>query len=130
MTRGAHLYSDRPWPYPPKRTCGTHLYPSPPGRSTWHSQASCSDDNISYPDILSRSLTVVSKLCWVIPDSLPELTFHRLQNERIGAMASRLPRSLTAACRVMMVLPPPWEHHDEPKSLPTIKEGGRASDTI
>ena len=63
MTRGMHLYPDRPWPYPPKRTRGAHLYPGPPGRSTRHSQASCPDGNISYPDILSRSLTIASMPC-------------------------------------------------------------------
>ena len=29
-----------------------------------------------------------------------------------------------------MILPSPQGHHDRPKSLPTIKEGSRASDTI
>ena len=42
---------------------------------------------------------------------------------------SSLPQFLTVACRTMMALPPPQHHHDEPKSLPTIK-GDRASDTI
>ncbi|RVW25961.1 hypothetical protein CK203_098036 [Vitis vinifera] len=45
-------------------------------------------------------------------------------------MASHLPRFLTATCRVMMILPSPQGHHDKPKSLPTIKEGSRTSDTI
>ena len=42
---------------------------------------------------------------------------------------SSLPQFLTAACRTMMTLPPLQYHHDEPKSLPTIK-GDRAPDTI
>ncbi|KAL6329741.1 hypothetical protein AAG906_035389 [Vitis piasezkii] len=45
-------------------------------------------------------------------------------------MTSHLPRFLTAACRVMVILPSPQGHHDKPKSLPTIKEGSRTSDTI
>ena len=97
-----------------------------PKGSIRHSQISYRGDALSYP-VLSGSLTVTSKPCWVILDSLPQPTFRRLQSEMIGAMASHLPRSLTAACRVMMTLPPPWEHHDKPKSLPTIKEGSRAS---
>ena len=42
---------------------------------------------------------------------------------------SSLPQFLTATCRTMMALPPPQHHHDEPKSLPTIKRD-RAPDTI
>ena len=42
---------------------------------------------------------------------------------------SSLSQSLTAACRIMMALPPPQHHHDKPKSLPTIK-GDRALNTI
>ena len=42
---------------------------------------------------------------------------------------SALPQFLTAACRTMMALLPPQHHHDQPKSLPTIKED-RASNTI
>ena len=105
-------------------------YPGPPGGTHGTLKYHTRGDALSYPDILSGSLTVASKPCRVIPDSLPQPTFRCLQSERTGAMASRLPRSLTAACRVMMALPPPWGHHDKPKSLPTIKEGGRASDTI
>ena len=42
---------------------------------------------------------------------------------------SSLPQSLTAACRIMMALPPSKHHHDKPKSLPTIK-GDKAPDII
>ncbi|RVX12537.1 hypothetical protein CK203_011635 [Vitis vinifera] len=38
-------------------------------------------------------------LASIIPDSLSQPTFRRLQGERTGAMASHLLRSLTAACR-------------------------------
>ncbi|RVW40903.1 hypothetical protein CK203_076964 [Vitis vinifera] len=37
------------------------------GRSTRHSQSSHPDDSISYPDMLSGSLTKVHKPCYVIP---------------------------------------------------------------
>ena len=41
-----------------------------------------------------------------------------------------LPRSLSAARRVMMVLPPSSGIMTSPKYLPTIKEGNKASGTI
>ena len=40
---------------------------TPSGRSTRHSRSSHPDDSISYPDMLSRSLTKVHKPCYVIP---------------------------------------------------------------
>ena len=101
-----------------------------PKGSTRHSQISYSGDALSYLDSLSESLTVRSKPCWVTPDNLSQPTFRRLQSEKTGAMASHFPRFLTAACKVMMILPSPQGHHDKPKSLPTIKEVSRVSDTI
>ena len=44
-------------------------------------------------------------------------------------MASHLPRFLTTACRMMMILPSPQGPHDKPKSRPPLK-GGRTSNTI
>ena len=41
-----------------------------------------------------------------------------------------LPRSLSAAHRVMIALPPPKCHHNSTKYLPAIKEAIKASDTI
>ena len=45
-------------------------------------------------------------------------------------MASHLPRSLSAALRVIMALPPPRGIMTSQKISPTNKEGGRASVTI
>ena len=42
---------------------------------------------------------------------------------------SSLQQSLTAACKIMITLPPSKHHHDKPKSLPTIK-GDKDPDTI
>ena len=101
-----------------------------PQGGTRHSQIFYPNDALLYPDILSGSLAVKRKPCWVTSDNLSQPAFRCLQSERTGVMASHLPRFLTAACRVMMILPSPQGHHDKPKSLPTIKEGSRTSDTI
>ena len=92
------------------------LIRTPSGRSTGHSRASHSDDSISYSDMLSGSLTKVSKSYYVIPTACHgplsatcrakeqewwQVTSHDLWQPR------RLPRSLLAARRVMMALPPP-----------------------
>ena len=81
------LPPDDTWRAPPIRTSS--------GRSTRHSQTSHPDDSISYSDMLSGS-----------SDSLPQPTCRHLQSERIEMMANHIPRSLTAARRVMMTLPP------------------------
>ena len=99
-------------------------------RSTRHSQTSHPDDSISYPDMLSESLTKVSKSYYVIPTACHSLrsatcrakgqewwqvTSHDLYQPR------RLPRSLTAAHRVMMALPPPRYIITSQKVFPPLK---------
>ena len=120
MTRGAHRCPEQLHPDSLEDMWHAPLSGLPRG-GTRHSQASCPDDNISNPDILSGSLTVVSKPCRVIPDSLLQLTFRRLQSERTGAMTSRLPRSLTVVCRVMMTLSPPRVIMTSQKVFPSLK---------
>ncbi|RVW60439.1 hypothetical protein CK203_105727 [Vitis vinifera] len=72
--------------------------------------------------MLSGSLTKVSKSYYVILTAcLPQPTFRHLQSERTGMMASHLPRSLTAACRVMMALPPPRGIIRSQKVFPPLK---------
>ena len=88
---------------PPRGHVARTFIRDPPGQG--------GHDTLSYLGPLYGSLTVRSKPCWVIPDSLSQPTFHRLQSERTGAMASHLPRSLIAAYKVMMTLSPPWGHH-------------------
>nr|CAN80249.1 hypothetical protein VITISV_027803 [Vitis vinifera] len=73
---------------------------TPSMRSTWHSRISHSDDSISYPDMLSGSLT---------------------KSEGTGVMIGRLSRSLTAAHRVMMALPPPRGIMTSQKVYPPLK---------
>ena len=132
------LYPDSPRGHVARSSIRTPL-----GRSTCHSRMSRPNDNISYPDhwlkwaSLATSFRQPATAHYLPPaerkdrvGSRSPPTIHRLQCERTGMMASHLPRSLTAAHRVMMALPPPWSHHDKPKSPPLIKEGGRASDTI
>ena len=106
---------------PTMGTCGTPALSGSPQGGTRHSHIFYSNDALPYPDALPGSVAVKRKPCWVTSDSLSQLTSHRLQSERTGMMASHLPRFLTAACRMMMILPSPQGHHDRPKSLPTIK---------
>ena len=132
------LYPDSPRGHVARSSIRTPL-----GRSTCHSRMSRPNDNISYPDhwlkwaSLATSFRQPATAHYPLPaerndrvGSRSPPTIHRLQCERTWMMASHLPRSLTAAHRVMMALPPPWSHHDKPKSPPLIKEGGRVSDTI
>ena len=138
MTRGTSRY-----PESPKGHVARSSIRTPSGRSTRHLRISRPDDNISYPDHWLKWVSPATSFWQSTTAHYPPPaerkdrvggrsppTIRRLQSERTGMMASHLPRSLTAAHRVMMALPPPWSHHDEPKSLPIIKEGGRASDTI
>ena len=69
---------------------------------------------------LSESLIKSKQVLLHHSDILPQPTIRRLQSERTGMMACHLLRSLTAAHRVMMALPPPWSHHDKLKSLGVI----------
>ena len=101
-----------------------------------------SDDNISYPDMLSRSLTKVSKSYYVIPIVChgPRSATCRAKGQEWWQVTShdlwqprRLPRSLSAARRVMMALPPPRGIMTSQKVSPplkSIKEGGKAPNTI
>ena len=66
MTRGMHRYPDQLYPYPPRGHVARTSIRVPQG-GIRHSQISYPDDVLSYPDLLSGSLTVTSKPCWVIP---------------------------------------------------------------
>ena len=66
MTRSSHRYPEQLHPDSPRGHAVRSLIHTPSGRRTrrsWTSQ----DDSISYPDMLSGSLTKVSKPCYVIP---------------------------------------------------------------
>ena len=100
------------------------------GRSTRHSRTSYPDDSISYPDMLSGSLTKVSKSCYVIPTAYhsPHSATCRAKGQEWWQVTShdlwqprRLPRSLTAARRVMMALPPPTGIITSQKVFPPLK---------
>ena len=70
MTRSAHRYPEQLHPDSPRGHVARSPIRTPSGRSTRHSRSSHLDDSISYPDMLSRSLTKVHKPCYVIPDLL------------------------------------------------------------
>ncbi|RVW20970.1 hypothetical protein CK203_055237 [Vitis vinifera] len=53
---------------------------------------------------------------------LPQPALPAYRAKRLDDGKSSLPQSLTAACRIMMALPPSKHHHDKLKSLPTIKK--------
>ena len=65
-TERARLSKSTPSGFP-KRTRGTLPYLDSLGRSPRHSRSSHPNDSISYSDMLSGSLTKVSKPCYVIP---------------------------------------------------------------
>ena len=143
MTRGTHLLMTRGtrfYPDFPTRTCGALLLSGlSSGRGTRHSRTLHLDDHHiasgrpTYPIriCLSGSLTEVSKSCTSFQQPatthVPPLAEWKDRNE---VTASHFPRSLSAARRVMMTLPPPRGIMTKPKYLPTIKEGNKASDTI
>ena len=103
---------------------------TPSGRSTRHSRTSYPDNSISYPDMLSGSLTKVSKSYYVIPTTChsPRFATCRAKGQEWWQVTShdlwqphRLPRSLTAARRVMMALPPPRGIMTSQKVSPPLK---------
>ena len=120
MTRGTYFYPDYPhpdtWRASPIRTSS--------GRSTRHSQTSHLDDRHitsgrpTYPIwiCLSGSLTKVSKSYYVISTAChgPRSATYKMKRQEWWQVTSydlwqlrRLPWSLSAARRVMMVLSPP-----------------------
>ncbi|WJZ84432.1 hypothetical protein VitviT2T_004036 [Vitis vinifera] len=70
MTRSAHRYPEQLHLDSPRGHVARSPIRTPSGRSTQHSRSSHLDDSISYPDMLSGSLTKVHKPCYVIPDLL------------------------------------------------------------
>ena len=70
MTRSAHRYPEQLHPDSPRGHVARSPIRTPLRRSTRHSRSSHLDDSISYPDMLSGSLTKVHKPCYVIPDLL------------------------------------------------------------
>ena len=103
---------------------------TPPKRDTWraplsglpqgeaHVTRECHARMITYP---IRINNWSEQVLIHHSDSLPQPTFRRLQSERTGMMASRLPRSLTAIYRVMMALPPPRGIMTSQKVFPSLK---------
>ena len=100
------------------------------GRSTRHSWTSHPDDSISYSDMLSGSLTKVSKSYYVILTVChsPCSVIYRVKGQEWWQVTShdlwqprRLSRSLTAARRVMMTLPPPRGIITSQKVFPPLK---------
>ena len=109
------------------------------GRGTRHSRTLHPDDRHiasgwpTYPIriCLSGSLTKISKSCTSFQQPatthVPPLVEWKDRNE---VTASRFPRSLSAARRVMMTLPLPRGIMTKLKYLPIIKEGDKVSNTI
>ena len=153
-TRGMHWHPDQTPSGLPKRTCDAlPLSGLPQGKAHDTRKHHIRTTDISYPDMFVRIVDWSKQVLLYHSDSLsfwqPDTahdpsptgqkdkeggksppTIRRLQNKRTRMMASHLPRSLSAAHRVVMALPPPWSHHDEPKNPLIISEGGRTSDTI
>ena len=117
MTRGALHYPEQLHPDSPKRdTWCAPLSELPQGEA--HVTRECHARTITYP---IRIIDWSEQVLLHHFDSLPQPTFRRLQSERVGMMASRLPRSLTVVYRVMMTLPPPRGIMTSQKVLPSLK---------
>ena len=67
MSYAARRYPEQLHPDSPRGHVARSPIRTLSGRSTRHSRTSHLDDSISYPDMLSGSLTKVSKPCYVIP---------------------------------------------------------------
>ena len=63
---------------------------TPSGRSTRHSRTSLPDNSISYPDMLSGSLTKVSKPCYVISTACHSPRFAAISMVCPGALSGHL----------------------------------------
>ena len=63
---------------------------TPSRRSTRHSRTSLPDNSISYPDMLSGSLTKVSKPCYVIPTACHSPRFAAISMVCPGALSGHL----------------------------------------
>ena len=121
MTRGAHCYPEQTPFGLPKRTRGALPYPD----SLREKHTGTSEHHIWTIAYLIRICRPDHKLKWAsLATSFRQSAIahvNRLQSERTGMMASRLPRSLTAVYRVMMTLPSPRGIMTSQKVFPPLK---------
>ena len=142
MTHGTHCHSSHPHPdLPIKHTW--HAFPDylkedqttllniTSGRITQYIRMI----NICHPDTMVQIIDWSKQVSHIITTSChgPRSTTCRVKGQdevTTSHFHDHFTRSLSAAHRVMIALPPPKCHHNSTKYLPTIKEAIKASDTI